>query len=175
MKCYITTGTYHFLHNIMKKHPNEDIHHYTRQDTTVLIHETNGDTVFAQPREYRILESKGVFINHEFIAASYIPVSDEMQHRFENHYVDIDSQFDNFEGFESFRLLKPRKGDTYMILVGFDSNELYEDFTKSSFYAEYFSREATRKFSGAEQYSTANYTKYWYRPEEDEETENEEA
>ncbi|UTI84725.1 hypothetical protein NIT60_10800 [Mammaliicoccus sciuri] len=72
MKCYITTGTYHFLHNIMKKHPNEDIHHYTRQDTTVLIHETNGDTVFAQPREYRILESKGVFINHEFIAASYI-------------------------------------------------------------------------------------------------------
>ena len=63
-----------------------------------------------------------------------------MQHRFENHYVDIDSQFDNFEGFESFRLLKPRKGDTYMILVGFDSNELYEDFTKSSFYAEYFSK-----------------------------------
>nr|WP_263312899.1 hypothetical protein [Mammaliicoccus sp. Marseille-Q6498] len=168
MKFYITTGTYQFLHNIMKKYPGENIHHYTRQDTTVLIHETTGETVFSSPREYRVLESKGEFYNHEFIAASYIPVSDEMLHRFENHYVDVDNQFSEFEGFESFRLLKPKKGDTYMILIGFESNDLYEDFTKSSFYTEYFSREATRKFSGAEQYSSANYTKYWYRPEEDE-------
>lgn len=172
MKCYITTGTYQFLHGILNKHPEEDIHHYTRQDTTVLIHETPGESVFAQPREYRVIESKGKFINHEFIAASYIPVSEEMQHRFENHYIGIDGQFDAFEGFDSFRLLKPRKGDTYMILVGFDSIELYEDFTKSAFFAEYFSREATRKFSGADQYSTANYTKFWYRPDEEESENN---
>lgn len=168
MNFYITTGTYHFLQNIMKKHPNENIHHYTRQDTTVLIHETNGESVFAQPREYSVIESQGEFYDHEFIAASYIPVSEEMRHRFENHYTNIDSEFDRFEGFESFRLLRPKKGDTYMILLGYDSNESYEDFTKSAFFAEYFSREATRKFSGAEQYSTANYTKYWYRPEDDE-------
>lgn len=168
MNFYITTGTYHFLQNIMKKHPNENIHHYTRQDTTVLIPETNGESVFAQPREYSVIESRGEFYDHEFIAASYIPVSEEMRHRFENHYTNIDSEFDRFEGFESFRLLRPKKGDTYMILLGYDSNESYEDFTKSAFFAEYFSREATRKFSGAEQYSTANYTKYWYRPEDDE-------
>ena len=168
MNFYITTGTYHFLQNIMKKHPNENIHHYTIQDTTVLIHETNGESVFAQPREYSVIESRGEFYDHEFIAASYIPVSEEMRHRFENHYTNIDSEFDRFEGFESFRLLRPKKGDTYMILLGYDSNESYEDFTKSAFFAEYFSREATRKFSGAEQYSTANYTKYWYRPEDDE-------
>ena len=168
MNFYITTGTYHFLQNIMKKHPNENIHHYTRQDTTVLIHETNGESVFAQPREYSVIESRGEFYDHEFIAASYIPVSEEMRHRFENHDTNIDSEFDRFEGFESFRLLRPKKGDTYMILLGYDSNESYEDFTKSAFFAEYFSREATRKFSGAEQYSTANYTKYWYRPEDDE-------
>ena len=168
MNFYITTGTYHFLQNIMKKHPNENIHHYTRQDTTVLINETNGESVFAQPREYSVIESRGEFYDHEFIAASYIPVSEEMRHRFENHYTNIDSEFDRFEGFESFRLLRPKKGDTYMILLGYDSNESYEDFTKSAFFAEYFSREATRKFSGAEQYSTANYTKYWYRPEDDE-------
>lgn len=168
MNFYITTGTYHFLQNIMKKHPNENIHHYTRQDTTVLIHETHGESVFAQPREYRVIESRGEFYDHEFIAASYIPVSEEMSHRFENHYANIDSEFDRFEGFESFRLLRPRKGDTYMILLGYDSNESYEDFTKSAFFAEYFSREATRSFSGADQYSTANYTKYWYRPEDDE-------
>ena len=152
----------------MKKHPNENIHHYTRQDTTVLIHETNGESVFAQPREYSVIESRGEFYDHEFIPASYIPVSEEMRHRFENHYTNIDSEFDRFECFESFRLLRPKKGDTYMILLGYDSNESYEDFTKSAFFAEYFSREATRKFSGAEQYSTANYTKYWYRPEDDE-------
>jgi len=168
MNFYITTGTYHFLQNIMKKHPNENIHNYTRQDTAVLIHETNGESVFAQPREYSVIESRGEFYDHEFIAASYIPVSEEMRHRFENHYTNIDSEFDRFEGFESFRLLRPKKGDTYMILLGYDSNESYEDFTKSAFFAEYFSREATRKFSGAEQYSTANYTKYWYRPEDDE-------
>ncbi|WP_210618521.1 antibiotic biosynthesis monooxygenase family protein [Mammaliicoccus lentus] len=168
MNFYITTGTYHFLQKIMEKYPNENIHHYTRQDTTVLIHETNGESVFAQPREYSVIESRGEFYDHEFIAASYIPVSEEMRHRFENHYTNIDSEFDRFEGFESFRLLRPKKGDTYMILLGYDSNESYEDFTKSAFFAEYFSREATRKFSGAEQYSTANYTKYWYRPEEDE-------
>ncbi|WP_301421290.1 antibiotic biosynthesis monooxygenase family protein [Mammaliicoccus lentus] len=168
MNFYITTGTYHFLQKIMEKHPNANIHHYTRQDTTVLIHETNGESVFAQPREYSVIESRGEFYDHEFIAASYIPVSEEMRHRFENHYTNIDSEFDRFEGFESFRLLRPKKGDTYMILLGYDSNESYEDFTKSAFFAEYFSREATRKFSGAEQYSTANYTKYWYRPEEDE-------
>lgn len=168
MKFYITTGTYNFLESIKKKHPEENIHHYTRQDTTVLIHETTGESVFSQPRKYRVIESKGDFYDHEFLAASYIPVSDEMQHRFENHYIGVDGEFDHFDGFESFRLLKPTKGDTYMIIIGFDSNELYEDFTKSAFFTAHFSREATRKFSGAEQYSAANYTKYWYRPEEDE-------
>ena len=107
MNFYITTGTYHFLQNIMKKHPNENIHHYTRQDTTVLIHETNGESVFAQPREYSVIESRGEFYDHEFIAASYIPVSEEMRHRFENHYTNIDSEFVRFEGVECFTLLRP--------------------------------------------------------------------
>lgn len=46
MKVYITYGTADFLKTIVQKHPSENILLMQGQENAILIHETNGDTVF---------------------------------------------------------------------------------------------------------------------------------
>lgn len=49
MKVYITYGTADFLKNIVQKHSSENMLLMQGQENAILIHETNGETVFQAP------------------------------------------------------------------------------------------------------------------------------
>ncbi len=59
MKVYITYGTADFLKTIAKKHPSENMVLMQGEDNAVLIHETNGETVFQAPHSYESIDSVG--------------------------------------------------------------------------------------------------------------------
>lgn len=59
MKVYITYGTADFLKTIVKKHPSENMVLMQGAENAVLIHETNGETVFQAPHSYESIDSVG--------------------------------------------------------------------------------------------------------------------
>lgn len=63
MKVYITYGTADFLKTIAKKHPSENMVLMQGEDNAVLIHETNGETVFQAPHSYESIDSVGEIKN----------------------------------------------------------------------------------------------------------------
>ena len=55
---------------------------------SVLLHETDGKTVFQTPRRYEVINSSGTLQETGFFAFTHIPVTDEerpvFEHRFPN-------------------------------------------------------------------------------------------
>ena len=77
MKVYITYGTADFLKTIAKKHPSENMVLMQGEDNAVLIHETNGETVFQAPHSYESIDSVGEIKNPGYAVLNNIAVTQE--------------------------------------------------------------------------------------------------
>ena len=60
---------------------------------SILLHETEGKTVFQTPRRYEVISSSGTLTENGFFAFNNIPVTDEgrpiFEHRFQSRTVQI--------------------------------------------------------------------------------------
>ena len=131
MKFYVTSGTPEFMQAVKDKYPKEDIYILHGAGNTVLIHETNGKSVFQMPRTFDILDSKGRFQENGFFVLYHIPLSDEGKPIFEHKYANLSSTVDNEPGFYALRVLRPLKSDTYIILTEWSGPNSYEAWEKN--------------------------------------------
>ncbi|MED1470265.1 antibiotic biosynthesis monooxygenase [Bacillus salipaludis] len=117
MNIYMTVGTYDFLKSIEKKYPSETMITMTGGNGALLLHETNGKTVFQEPRIYEVFESAGDIQNGSMIVLSNYPVTDEGRPLFEHYFKKKAQSIENEQGFIAIRALRPKDSNTYAILT----------------------------------------------------------
>lgn len=117
MNVYITTGTYDFLKGIQKKYPAEGMVMMAGSRGALLFHETNGASLFKEPRKYEVLDSAGSIKDEGFAALNYIAVTDEGRPVFEHGVKDSLKNIKSEPGFMAVRVLRPLSANTYVILT----------------------------------------------------------
>ncbi|AMQ73460.1 MULTISPECIES: heme-degrading oxygenase HmoB [Bacillus] len=143
MKVYITYGTADFLKTIAKKHPSENMVLMQGEDNAVLIHETNGETVFQAPHSYESIDSVGEIKNPGYAVLNNIAVTQEGRPLFENRFKNRAGKVENEPGFQAIRVLRPLEGDTYVILTLWEEEKAFQDWQQSNSYQEAHKKRGT--------------------------------
>ena len=121
MNIYLTSGTKDFMGTVRKRFANEKMIVMHGTSNSVLLHETEGKTVFQTPRRYEVISSSGSLTENGFFAFNNVPITDEsrpiFEHRFQSRMQDISAE----PGFVAYRLLRPLNSETYIFLTQWTS------------------------------------------------------
>lgn len=159
MKIYASYGTYGFLHQIYLNHPEHNLHEFSTSDNSVIIEETEGETILKEPLAYEVLASEGELNDNYFYAVIAIPTSEDHAYQLENKLTSVTADFESYGGFKTYRALRPDQGTTYKVYLGFEKREDYEAFKSSSVFTNTFSKTALSQFFG----SSGQYSSYFER------------
>lgn len=132
MNIYMTSGTPSFMETLRNKYPKEMIIAMHAGDNALLLHETNGKTVFQTPRRYEVLASSGTLDEFGYFVYNHLPVTDEGRPIFEHRYKERTHALDDTLGFIAFRLLRPLDSDTYIVMTEWSADTYYEMWKNSS-------------------------------------------
>jgi heme-degrading monooxygenase HmoA len=133
MNIYITSGTYEFLRLITKKHPKESFLLMENTEHALLLHETNGITLFNTSRKYEVFKSIGALTNKGIVALNHVPVTEEGKPLFEHH---IKKKLG--VGIDCLRMLRPINSNVYIILTIWEEETDYKSWKKSKGYTDAF-------------------------------------
>ncbi|MFS0782963.1 antibiotic biosynthesis monooxygenase family protein [Bacillus sp. 1P06AnD] len=117
MKMYITSGTFDYLRTIMKKNENQHLLLLQGGSSAVLLQESEGKSIFKEPRKYEIIDAFEELQPNGFIAMNNIPVIEEDRTLFEHNSKERLQKARHQEGFLSGRLLQPLGSEIYIILT----------------------------------------------------------
>ncbi len=101
MYIYLTSGTGDFLEQVRKKHQNQEMILIHGEGNSVLIHETEGKSVFATPRKFEVLDSVNNLEERGFFVFNNIPVTDEGRPVFEHRFLNRARVIEDEPGFFS--------------------------------------------------------------------------
>lgn len=131
MNAYMTNGTVDFLKKIEEKYPSIRFHFMSGSVNDVAYYEGN-KKLFVAGREYEIIIQTGEIRDKGYIVMNHIPVTDEGRPVFEDNFKKRKHVAEHYDGFQAFRLLKPRKGNTYVVLTQWQSKVSYEQWKNST-------------------------------------------
>jgi heme oxygenase (mycobilin-producing) len=144
MKMYMTTGTHEFLSKIAKKHPDENMILMQESDA-LLIHETNGETVFESPRRYEIVDQSGSLEKKGYAVFNNIPVTDEGRPLFEYRFKNRAGLIEEVPGFIAIRVLRPLESDTYVIMTLWEDRKSFLGWQDSKQYQKAHEKRGTEE------------------------------
>lgn len=131
MHIYLTSGTAEFMEQVKNKYRNEHMILIHGDGNSVLIHETEGKSVFATPRKFEVLDSVNELEERGFFVFNNIPVTDEGRPVFEHRFLNRESTIEDEPGFVAFRLLRPLNGDTYIVMTQWNGPHSFEAWKNS--------------------------------------------
>jgi heme oxygenase (mycobilin-producing) len=131
MKLFITHGTMDYLKKIKESYQNETMILMGTEDHALLLHETNGDSVFQEPRKYEVIDAFGSFEEVGFAVMNNIPVTEEGRPIFEYRFKQRSRSIEHQPGFCAIRVLRPITGDTYVILTLWKKEEYFQRWKQS--------------------------------------------
>ncbi|MGG3434609.1 antibiotic biosynthesis monooxygenase [Heyndrickxia coagulans] len=169
MNAYITTGTYDFLLKIKEKYPDEKMVLLQNPEHALLLHETEGKTVFASPRRYQLAASNGNLEDGIFFIFTHLPIPDEGKPVYEFHFKKNTPAIESKPGFAAYRLLRPVKGDTYIAITGWKDEESFEKWKRSIDYLLVHSLDLTEIGANKSTYDAPAFTKEYVIPQDEEE------
>lgn len=136
VKAYMTNGTLHFLIKLVEKHTNIHFLFMNNPTSTLAYYEGEEKSVFAAGREYHVVIKSGKMIEGGYVAMNNIPVTTEgapiLEHQFQKRRTAIEAM----PGFRAFRLLRPKKGHTYIALTQWSSELYIENWMDSEEFSE---------------------------------------
>ncbi|PLR75363.1 antibiotic biosynthesis monooxygenase [Bacillus sp. V3-13] len=168
MYLYMTTGTYDFMKSIKEKNSGETMLLMENQVSALLIHETEGKTVFSTPRRYEVFDSAGTFEHANFAVLNNIPVTDEGRPLFEYRFKNRARMIENEPGFAAIRVLRPLDSNTYVILTLWENEQGFKNWQQSKAYEKAHEKKESEEGVDKQQiFSGASYvTTYAAREEE---------
>ncbi|MGG3803314.1 antibiotic biosynthesis monooxygenase family protein [Metabacillus fastidiosus] len=134
MNFFITFGTVDYLNKIAGEHPNEKLLLMSSTDNAVLFHETEGSTIFKEPKKYEVIDSAGENLAGGFAVLNNIPVTPEGRPLFEHRFKQRARQIEHEPGFSAIRVLRPLSSDTYVILTLWDGEASFKNWQQSKAY-----------------------------------------
>ena len=130
---YITSGTYEFLTKVKAKDPTEKMLLLGVEDEAILLHETNGASVFNQPRKYEVVNSVGTNLDKTgYAVMNNIPVTDEGRPLFEYRFKNRQGKIEHQPGFVAIRVLRPLASNTYVILTLWEDQKAFTAWKEST-------------------------------------------
>ena len=143
MNIYLTSGTPEFMNSVREKHSKENMVVLHGEGNSVLLHETNGKTVFATPRKFEVIDSSGEISEQGYFVFNNIPVTDEGRPIFEHRFSERARAIENEPGFIALRVLRPIKADTYIVLTEWTGPNSFQAWQKSQSYSEAHAKRGT--------------------------------
>ncbi len=136
MNFYLTYGTHHFLKTIYEKHKNkQQIYLMDGDDSSILILEKSGKSLFHSGKQYGIYFSNGSYENATFAVINNIPVPQDEAEVFQFEAQKRATIIKRQAGCLAVRVLTPaKKGDSFLILSMWDSSGDFRRFQDSSEY-----------------------------------------
>lgn len=171
MYIYLTSGTAEFMEQVKNKYPNEHMMLIHGDGNSVLIHETEGKSVFATPRKFEVLDAVNELEDRGFFVFNNIPVTEEGRPVFEHRFLNRARAIEDEPGFVAFRLLRPINGDTYIVMTQWHGPHSFEAWENSQAYKTAHAERAEP--TGVQQqniFSAASYVStYSVAPKEEDE------
>ncbi len=145
MKLYIAMGTYEFLKKLKDAHPEQILLFLQNDNTCLLLHETEGNSLFKSPLKYEVMDGRGNLTFKQGTAVlHYVPVTDEGRPIFEYRFKAFSNQMERVPGFETARVLRPQTSDTYVILTLWKKAADFKRWQTSDIFNEMFSTNITK-------------------------------
>ncbi|UOQ43497.1 antibiotic biosynthesis monooxygenase [Halobacillus salinarum] len=145
MKVSMTSGTSNYLEKLAQEHPEAHLLFMQDQDKTLAYHEGSEASIFEEGRDYEIVDSSGELQATGYVVMNNIPVSQEGRPVFEDRFKHRAGNVENREGFQAIKILRPLKGNTYVVLTQWRNKQDFEDWKNSQSFKE------AHKNSGPEQ------------------------
>ncbi|MGN7387168.1 antibiotic biosynthesis monooxygenase family protein [Sporosarcina sp. SAFN-015] len=131
MYMYLTSGTIDFMEKIQQRHSNEEMILMHGGGRSLLVHETEGKSVFQAPRRYEVVSSAGKLKAEGYFVCNNIPVTDEGRPVFEHRFSTNTGKIESEKGFIAFRLLRPLDSDTYIVMTEWEDPIDYDRWKNS--------------------------------------------
>ncbi|MGO3050976.1 signal transduction protein TRAP [Staphylococcus casei] len=162
MKIYASYGTFGYLNQIRLNNLNHNLLQFSASDSSVILEETEEQSVLKQPLVYDILMSDGTLDENYFYSVIFVPTSEDHAYQLEKKLENVTTDFKNFAGYRCYRFLKPEQGLTYKIYFGFESRTAYEDFKSSSVFSDNFDKLALSQFFGSSGQHSSYFERYLF-------------
>ena len=145
MKAFMTNGTIDFLFKLQAKQKDVVLHLISTSEGAIAYYEDDRKKkIFQSGREYEILIETGDIKEQGFIVMNHIPVSDDSKPVYEHRFKQESNFGTGQEGFQAFRLLRPKKGDTYIALTQWSSRADYKKWKLSEAFKNSFLTKAVK-------------------------------
>jgi heme-degrading monooxygenase HmoA len=131
MRLYITYGTVDYLAKLVKAHNDKNLRLMANNDTGILFHETEGISIFKEPKKYEVLDSIGNLLNGAYAVLNNIPVSHEGRPLYEKKFSDQARLIAKQPGFSAIRVLRLAKSDIYIILTLWENDKYFNTWQES--------------------------------------------
>lgn len=132
MFIYFTSGTPDFMEAKLKQHKSKGEMFVLHGPTnSVLLHETDGKTVFATPRKYEVIDQLNSIEQSGYFVLNNIPVTDEGRPVFEKRFLNRGQLMEKEPGFIAYRFLRPLNSETYIVLTQWTGPNSYETWKNS--------------------------------------------
>lgn len=162
MKVYASYGTFGYLNQIRLNNPDHNLLQFSASDSSVIIEETEDQSVLKQPLVYDVLKSEGELNKYHFFSVIFIPTSDDHAYQLEKKLENVSTDFNQYAGYRSYRFLKPEQGLTYKIYFGFESRTAYEDFKASDVFKDNFDKLALSQYFGSSGQHSSYFERYLF-------------
>ncbi|WP_082234703.1 antibiotic biosynthesis monooxygenase family protein [Halobacillus massiliensis] len=131
MNVSMTNGTLNYLVKLADEHKQDKVFVMQYQDKASAYYEGEISSFFKEGRDYEIVEKVGEVQSSGFVVMNNIPVSDEGRPVFEDRFKKRIGQVENMEGFQAIRILRPKKGNTYVVFTQWRNEQDFEDWKNS--------------------------------------------
>ena len=136
MNAYMTNGTLDYLVKVNEQHETIELYFMNRGEVTTAYYESDEATVFDTARAYEIVVSSGNLSEDGYVVMNNIPVTDEGRPIFETGFKQRAGMIDGTPGFYALRVLRPLRGNTYVVMVQWQDKTSYEVWKNSESFAK---------------------------------------
>lgn len=132
MFIYLTSGTPDFMEKKLKEHKSKGKMYVLHgSNNSVLLHETDGKTVFATPRKFEVLDQLNDIEQSGYFVLNNIPVTDEGRPVFEKRFLNQTKLIEKEPGLIAYRFLRPLNSETYIVLTQWTGPNSYDTWKNS--------------------------------------------
>lgn len=137
MNVFMTKGTFDFLKKLKDKHADLDLFYMNGDGSTLVYYESNKKkSIFDSGRSFEAIIEKGQVKKKGYVVMNNIPVTEEGTAVFEENFRNREQHLDSFAGFQAFRLLRPKKGNQYVVFTQWASKEDFDAWKNSDQFKE---------------------------------------
>ena len=134
MNFYVTSGTPEYMEKLIAKNEKVPLILLHGNGNSVVLHESEKKSIFAVPRKFEILDSKGAFEQKYYFTIYNMPILSDERLVFEKKVLDVIQLLKANDGVIAYRFLRPIKADTYLLIIQWGGPATFEAWKNSEYY-----------------------------------------